>query len=346
VTSSAWLYRSFPSLMLHRTMESACVALASFNDWGKSYRITRELSSITVDCSTLVSQAHWMGAAIQTPFIAENQRVAPNGLSVPDTELMPGDLIFAYPGLDGPPARQHNHVALYLGPDASGEPRVLESVEGFGVQLTPLEKCRRDGGVRRYCIYPCQRFDNGDWRDVVRRVPKLGRLGARVSKDYRSGIRHRGLDIYAGTNCPVRAPRDAIVMKVEAAGSDGTGRIYLHNEDAKCLDILAPIITKTGLRRGVNVKVGEAIGMLGKPSHLTTCYATTVWRGYPKLHWELWCSDGDLARSSPAPDLVPPALDHIDLSTYRACNPAYAMKLGLCSSPLLWHVADVLPDER
>src|SRR4051812_24507907 len=70
---------------------SVISASATFAGW--RYQITREQADGLIDCSSLVSQSHWLGAAIGMPFIAETQRLAYSGIDVARNELRPGDVL-------------------------------------------------------------------------------------------------------------------------------------------------------------------------------------------------------------------------------------------------------------
>src|SRR2546423_2019859 len=59
--------------------ECISVVLAALRYLGLPYLRTEELGDTTIDCSTLTSQAHWEGAAVGIPFVAENQRIAKSG---------------------------------------------------------------------------------------------------------------------------------------------------------------------------------------------------------------------------------------------------------------------------
>lgn len=84
--------------------ECDAVARAALEHLGKRYRITRELRNGLIDCSTVVSQAHWIGAAVRVPFIAESQRNAANATAVESiADVLPGDVLVAYPSVAASP---------------------------------------------------------------------------------------------------------------------------------------------------------------------------------------------------------------------------------------------------
>lgn len=49
-------------------LESTAIALDSLRFTGWQYRMSRELYPGYIDCSTIVSQAYWDAAGVQTPL--------------------------------------------------------------------------------------------------------------------------------------------------------------------------------------------------------------------------------------------------------------------------------------
>lgn len=313
--------------------ECDSVAIAAMEHWGKSYKITRELTTDTIDCSTLVSQGHWVGAAVQTPFIAETQRRAPNGKSVELDAILPGDAIFAYPSLDEAPDGAHNHVALYLGADADGRPWVVESRGGKGVLLTPLGDVMVKGGIRRFCINPTRTFPRGEWSRLVREVPKLGRIGARLTAKYRSEQRHGGTDIYVGVGTKVLAPHDGEIVEINRVG--GVARVCLWSTDLRALTILAPVALDAGFQSGSNVARGMVLGTVAPGHTVLGCNRIPTKRGQGFIHWEIWTANEIIGPSPMVGLRRPEILRRLapDLP-FETRNAIYALKIGYIKSCL------------
>jgi len=121
---------------------------------GFTYQQHEELTKVKeIDCSTLVSQAHWEGALIGVPFTAEGQRSASTGIVVPDIDaVQPGDVLVRYPYLDATPDKTWNHVGMFLGQQPTGERWLIESKGGVGVHLARLEEFDPRGGIRRFTL--------------------------------------------------------------------------------------------------------------------------------------------------------------------------------------------------
>ena len=164
---------------------------------GSSYRITRELVTGLIDCSTLVSQCVWIGAGAATPFVAETQRLAYNALSIPAENRLPGDVLVRYPSRAQSPDGRHNHVALFVGEDQSDRAWLIESRAPVGVRARPVDEEDAEGGIRRFLPNPTRVFPGQqEALGLARAVPKLGRLGARLTAGGFDPPRHRGVDIY------------------------------------------------------------------------------------------------------------------------------------------------------
>jgi hypothetical protein len=308
--------------------ECDAVARCALEHVGKSYRITRELWPGLIDCSTLVSQSHWVGAAIQTPFIAETQRRASNAMIVEPADLLPGDAIYSYPSKDEAPGGRHNHVALFLGNDQEERPWAIESREETGVALIRLQDVKFGGGIRRFCIEPLRRFPPGMWSRLVPRVPKLGRLGARLTASYLGARRHSGIDLYVEADWLVVSPLSGTIMTVFKTSPFSGSFIGIWSSRHGACTLLGPVDISAGLRVGQEVQAGR---VLGSPVHGPGpggCNTIPSPPGAVRLHWELWAQVG--FGVSPASDLtcawLPRRFDHG--TALVAQNAMYALKRG------------------
>jgi hypothetical protein len=291
----------FPHLISEEMRECDSVACAAFDHLGKAYRITRELWPGLIDCSTVVSQAHWTGAAIQTPFIAETQRLATNAIAVSYDEMLPGDAIYAYPSRRDSPGGRHNHVALYLGKDQHGIPWVLESREETGASLVELNAIKFDGGIRRFCIEPLHIFRRGSWSRLVQRVPKLGRLGCRLTSQYGVSRRHRGCDIYVERSWPVISPINGTIVSVFRTGAFTDLFVGIWSSENYACSLVGPIKAHSRIKVGTEVAKGESLGSAGEGAGPGGCNVIPQPPGACRIHWELW--DSTSAAASPADGL-------------------------------------------
>jgi hypothetical protein len=318
----------FPHLEVPDLRECDSVARCALEHVGKSYRITRELWPGLIDCSTLVSQSHWSGAAIQTPFIAETQRRASNARAVERADLLPGDAIYSYSSAAEAPGGRHNHVALFLGRDESGTSWTIESREETGVVFTRLHEVKFGGGIRRFCLAPLRVFPNGPWSRLAPRVPKLGRLGARLTASYLSLRRHSGIDIYVDADWPVLSPLSGTVVAIFKTSPSSGSFIGIWSSRHENCSLLGPVNVRPGLRVDQDIQAGV---FLGSPAHGPGpggCNIIPRPPGAVRLHWELWAGSGFAV--SPARDLrcawLPRGLDV--RASLLAQNPIYAMKRG------------------
>jgi hypothetical protein len=317
-----------------RVLKSA----AGFSGW--RYRITRELTRDWVDCSTLVSQAHWNGAGIGVPFVAETQRRAYSALAIAPEERTPSDVLIAYPTKAMAPDGRHNHVVMYLGRHPQlGEWVIEAAVSADGVQVRPLKETDSDGGVRRFLPFPKSfAFPATDVAlRLAQSVPKLGRLGARLTSGLVVPRRHRGVDIYAREEFSVRAPLDGSIVRETFRGQSRLGALHVISPN-RTLAVSMYGIEWTHLGSDV-VEVGDVLGVCRRhPASL--CNSIPVLRGYPKLHLEMW-SKQRLPFSYERGLAPPPWMDDV-APTPRPFNPIYAIKLGLIGTPIEKDDIDVL----
>jgi murein DD-endopeptidase MepM/ murein hydrolase activator NlpD len=299
---------------------------------GKKYLITRELRPGYIDCSTIISQAHWEGAAVQAPFIAESQRLAPSGRYVAGPgEMLPGDSIFEYPAKHMAPGGRHNHVAMFLCSDPWGEAWAIEARESSGAEIVNFRRIRSDGGIKRFCPHPNTSFEYGAWQALAAAVPKLARLGARLTARYTDRVRHAGTDIYTNPESAVLAPIDGVVTDLKMRdGLPISAEIY--SDARKISTLLAPIVTGHGISVGQEVVAGDVIGRLDNSRKWIGCNAIPVKRGLCSLHWELW--SGTNLGYPPAQGIDPAHSVAWPTGQATPYNPVYAVKVGVVAAPL------------
>jgi cell wall-associated NlpC family hydrolase len=318
-------------------LECEAVVYESFTHLGKSYRITRELQAGLIDCSTLVSQSHWVGAAVQMPFIAETQRTAVNGYFIDRSDLSPGDCIYAYPTKDEAPGGRHNHVVLFIGADEAGKLWAIESRPESGVGLVELSSVSFRGGIKRFCPEPMRSFGSGHWTDLATRVPKLGRLGARLTSRYHcsSVSRHAGTDIYGAVGSIVLSPFTGVVSWLQALPS-GDKMVHQWSESDSLFSVLGPFAPTERLKVGARIERGEILGRATGGASPTGCNAIPGHPRSQRLHWELWAPER--LGQSPAPGLaatvrLPPASNG---ETLVAQNAVYQVKRDTVGPCLKW----------
>jgi hypothetical protein len=329
----------FPHLRQDDLRECDSVAMAALEHLGKQYRITRELHPGLIDCSTVVSQSHWVGAGIQTPFIAESQRTAANSFAVDPKDLLPGDAIYAYPGRKFSPGGRHNHVVLFLGHDDNHVPWAIESREDHGAILITLDNVLFDGGIRRFCINPRRVFPTNSWTDLVRRVPKLGRLGARLTAKYGSCDRHRGLDIYnTYDDLMVASPLTGSILDIVRVRDRGSFA-GLWSPESRVYTVVGPVITGDAIRVGKDVEQGDILGEMASGPSPGGCNLIPGVVRAKRVHWELWAPPE--FGLSPAQNLrcdwLPRSIAHE--SALIPHNPIYTLKLGKIGSCIASGVA-------
>ena len=324
-------YEALPS-------ESAAVALESLRFMGDEYRMAREFFPGYVDCSTLVSQAHWDAAGVQTPYVAESQRLARTATVVADLEqALPGDVLVAYKSMADSPSRDHNHVGLLLTREPDGSGWVIEAKYRKGVRIIPLGEASWAGGIRRFCPNALVGFPpGGAWNGLARATPKLARLGTRLTAHYRrddvksSERRHLGIDVYAEPGSPVFAPVGGTVT-MRPSGERRRWSVVICDAERRIGVLLAPVHVMPGVATGMKVAAGDQLGFLDTENRWYGCNRLATHRGEPHLHWELW-SGSDLGYA-PAIELHTSDAE-LARGGAQAYNPVYAVKLGVIGSPL------------
>jgi cell wall-associated NlpC family hydrolase len=306
-------------------------ATAQFGGW--KYRITRELRDGWVDCSTLVSQAHWSGAGVGVPFVAETQRRAYTAEPVPPGEVMPSDVLVRYTSRALAPDGRHNHVVMYLGKHPQMGPWVIESAAGIGgVRVRPMNDDDAVGGVRRFLPFPSRSFPRASAVSVLAgSVPKLGRLGARLTSDLAILRRHRGVDLYCRKDFEVLAPISGAAIREPNRGQLNSGTVHILSENATVLVTLRTIEWPRHARS--KVRAGESIGICRRHPAID-CNGIPSLREFPRLHLEFWSAQNVPFHSER--DLVPPHRpDELGSGkTMRAFNAIYAIKLGILVPPV------------
>jgi hypothetical protein len=293
-----------------------------------------------VDCSTLVSQAHWRGAGVGVPFVAETQRRAYSALIIPPSELAPSDVLIAYPSKVMAPDRRHNHVVMYLGRHPMLGEWVIESAAAAdGVRVRPLQNTDVTGGVRRFLPFP-KRFDfpaDALALRLAQSVPKLGRLGARLISGLATPRRHRGVDIYAEEEFAVLAPLDGSVVREPFRGKSRLGALHITSPDRTLATSMRGVEWVPG---GQDLaEAGDVLGIC-RPHPAGFCNSLPRLRGYPRLHLEMWSRKG--APFHWERGLEPPVWAGSDPPTPRPFNPIYGLKLGLICPPIRREDAEVL----
>lgn len=298
------------------TVAAAC----RFAGW--RYKITRELSEGWIDCSTLVSQSLWMGAAVAAPFIAETQRLAYSGSTVAAGEWLPGDVLVRYPSREESPDGRHNHVGLYLGNDTGGTAWVMESREPTGVRTLPLYDEAALGGARRFLPNPTRVFaDQQAALRLAAATPKLGRIGARLGVTRVHPHAHRGVDVYFDGPVEVLAPIAGSVHR------RGDGSVHVRGEGEDEVVVLRGLEMAHGTR---DVERGAVLGQ-STGGRRDTCNDVPGLGHAFGLHVEYWSAGSPgyhEERSVTATGYTP------GTTALCAYNPLYAMKLGLIGLPV------------
>jgi hypothetical protein len=302
-------------------------AASRFAGW--SYRITREFRQGLIDCSTLVSQSHWEGAAVGTPFVAETQRTAYNAADVPEGRWLPGDVLVRYRPHELSPLRRHNHVALFAGRDPHGAAWMIESREPFGVRAVLVDDAAADGGARRFLPHPTRVFDDELALALARAVPKLGRLGCRLTAALGDSQRHRGIDVCFSRSVEVFAPLDGVVAFTSSGRGSGSSTAIIMSARRADVVVLRPLNPAVGQQ--ARVAREDVIGELDLESN-GGCNAIPALRGFARLHIEYW-SRRHLS-FHPDRDLGPSFSSSRAAVGYAAYNPLYALKVGLLGSPI------------
>lgn len=296
----------------------------AFDGW--RYRITRELRAGLVDCSTLTSQAHWSGAGLGIPFVAETQRIARSGQDVSVETMLPSDVLVRH-GTQPPdqPRRRHNHVVLFLGEHPQRGPWVVESAEGIGVRARPLADADLEGGVRRFLPFPAEEFARAtEALRVAAAVPKLGRLGARLTSGASGGRRHGGVDVYFSAPVDVLAPIGG-ALQLDPPGRDGATVARIVDASRGRVVRLGPLrITRS---RRTEIAEGELLGRL-TPGYQCGCNVIPALRALPRLHVELW-SSAALPFWPEAGTIAVGGRSDAEQQAMSAYNVVYALKLGL-----------------
>jgi hypothetical protein len=194
---------------LHDGQEQFDICVSAISHLGKEYKQNEEIEASSIDCSTLTSQAHWIGAQIGIPFIAEGQRTASSGETIDGYDhAEPGDVVICFPSVSASPDGKHNHVGIFLGRDGKGQGYVIEARGGKGVVVTPEDQFLCKGGIRRFWTSKDAVAQEKVLaaRRLAAVVPKLGRLGAKQYLMDGSRLAHKGQDIYSAAGTAVVSP--------------------------------------------------------------------------------------------------------------------------------------------
>lgn len=255
---------------------------------GFSYKRSEELEvGATVDCSTLVSQSYWEGAAIGIPFIAESQRKATTGKTIESTqEMIPADVLVKHPSLEECPDKTYNHVGLYLGRDTTGEQWLIESVGSVGVRLSTVRVFNAQGGIKRFTL-STQPFASPQAREALSTapfVPKFGRLGVRqYRKSGSERIAHRGLDVYVPTNTSVYATIAGTATLIHEPLEDANG-VEIRGEH---FTVRYLMLDDMKIEAEASVQAGNLLGKVASPSERSDIVHSPIRGDLSHLHLEV-----------------------------------------------------------
>ena len=292
---------------------------------GYRYAKSEDLFTDAIDCSTLVSQSYWEGALLSVPFTAERLRTAPDGEMIDTNELLPADVVIRYPDLSHSPDRTWNHVGLILG-TYNHVTYVIESNTKNGCCITSLTDFKPEGGFKRYIRNSDIRITKAQFENLklyAKRVPKLGRLGARqYCKSSSWGrIPHMGLDIYTPIGTPIKAPIDGVVVHAKISNEDGECTVIENNQlNIRCI---LGNVDGTLTENGQYIHKGDTIGTLVQPYQYSHIDYQTLNMEMCHLHLQV---DGSLQIP-----FIPNKIKIVDSTFY---NPLYLAKMGMIDLPL------------
>lgn len=237
------------------------VVIAGLKFLGLNYGRHREIHKTEIDCGTLTSQSHWVGGMIGVPFIAENQKTAYAATRVFDsTEILPGDVAVRYNSL--PAKEAHNHVGLIIGRYHDGRWAVLEAASRHGVQITALDDFRPQGGIKRFCLHPRERFSLEKLKGLQNAAlltPKTGRLGSALEECPIDGARHLGFDLEYAIGTIVLAPCSGLI-EYRQVPFFGMPMVEIKAEDSNMFWRLGNIYCD--FPNGTRVQEGDSIGSI------------------------------------------------------------------------------------
>lgn len=253
---------------------------------GRSYRQTEELADDTIDCSTLTSQSHWLGAGIGIPFTADGQRRATNCRAIEISQLEPGDVVVRYADI-ARSSDSHNHVALYVGTDDGGCGWIIESASGQTSCFRAFVPEEWEGGGRRFLIDQNCPSDS-DYllgRRLAHLVPKLGRLGAsQYLSSEAARVRHQGVDIYCDRGTQVVAPLAGSISYNVMPGEGGASALTITGSAGA--SVLLGHVEPT-VSEGAAVSAGEPIGYVLSPPSQSPIEYSSYMGGLTHVHFEL-----------------------------------------------------------
>lgn len=253
-----------------------------------AYKQSEELEEGTsVDCSTLTSQAHWEGALIGIPFIADSQRLAKSGVTVGSTdELIPGDVLAKYSSVGASPDKKWNHVGLYLGKDDMGEQWLIESIGKIGVRISRVEEFDPQGGIKRFTLMR-ESIHSPQARvalSLAPLVPKFGRLGVRqYRRTSPDRPHHKGLDIYV--------PKGVQVYATMAGRATSASDTVEHSSGVEIVGnrfiVRYLMLEEIAVPEGGFVQEGDLLGRIVSPSGESDIVYSTASITPSHLHLEV-----------------------------------------------------------
>ncbi len=120
-----------------------------------------------------------------------------------------------------------------------------------------------EGRIRRFLPNPTRVFvDQDDVLRLARAVPKLGRLGARLTSGLAESPRHRGVDIYFQERPTVVSPLNGtLVYRDDAVRGRGV-TAYGVSDKGDQMTIIALSSTIVDRRRARSKQVPKSVGLL------------------------------------------------------------------------------------
>lgn len=126
---------------------------------------------------------------------------------------------------------------------------------------------------------------------IAPRVPKLGRLGARLTAHYGTSRRHTGVDIYVPAGTVVHSPIGGRIESVyKYQGRLRALSIRTATATGDMLTYLKPVLVDPTIVEGMEITAGQPVGRLDSGGIVGGCNRLPVWPGYSFLHLEIWAA--------------------------------------------------------
>jgi len=197
--------------------------------------------------------------------------------------------------------------------------------------MRPVDGGAAAGGVRRFLPNPMAVFPAQTHAlELARGVPKLGRLGSRLTSGLIEPRRHHGVDIYFRRPPQIIAPfGGSIEVETDRRDRD-VGAIVLASPQGDEFMLMRPLYAPR--RSGGEVGAGERIGSLAS-APCFGCNMIPAIRDFPHLHLEYW-SARELGYFAERALALPAGLRLDKGNALQSHNALYAMKLGLIGLPV------------